>query len=292
MGPTVERHTVLAKVARGRALTLFVIGGGVLAAAAAMSCDQPKPFCIVTPAPFAVRLKMDKMEGACDNFGPAGFNADPTVGISPYYERDDKGQPDYRRGSIAMRTGEVGTLEQTAADRKVENSASGGKTYSMGEFAQAEPTLSETHLVLEELPAVPDDEATPDDDESLPGQPAQDITLKWSDVKIVVSAALFGSQMQGKLIDTRVGADGESCTITYSAIGLSPAVPCFREDDNGPIKKDDGTFEIDAELCNPEANPAKGRFAGSGISPLSDTECDDVTGYCLLRGDSVPAYKE
>lgn len=302
MKPTADGHTLLAKLARGRTLTWLVLGAGIAAASAAVSCDQPKPFCIVTPAPFAVRLDEISRDGDCDDFGPEGFNADAVVGIAPFYARDDKGQPDYRRGSIAMRTSEVGTLAITADGFDVENSASDGALYSLGEFKDPlpddedvchVPTLSTTHLVLDAVPAVPDDPATAEDDESFPGQPAQDIKLAWSNVKIVVSAALFGSQVEADLTDTRVGADGQTCTIRYKALGLSPAVHCFKSDEEGnPILKDDGTYDVDPALCDPEADPEAGRFTGSGISPLSNTECDAVTGYCLLRGDSVPDYKE
>lgn len=304
MRPTVDSQTLLARLARarGRTLSLILIGGGVAAASAAVSCDQPKPFCIVSPAPFAVRLDEVSREGDCDDFGPDGFNADAVVGIAPFYQRDGKGQPDYKRGSIAMRTSEIGVLVGTAEAFGVENSASGGQLYSMGDFADEQPDdndicsvpeLSPTRLVLEAIPAVPDDPATADEDESFPGLPAQDITLEWSNVKIVVSAALFGSQMEADLTDTRVAENGDTCTIRYHALGVSPAVPCFVTDEEGnPSVKDDGTYEIDPDLCNSEADPEAGRFTGSGISPLSNTQCDAVTGYCLLRGDSVPAYKE
>jgi len=302
MRPTADSQTLVARLtrARGRTLTWLLIGGGTAAASAAVSCDQPKPFCIVTPAPFAVRLDEVSRDGDCDSFGPDGFNADAVVGIAPYYERDSKGQPDYRRGSIAIRTSEVGGLIATAEGFEVEPGA--GNPYSLGDFAEelpddndicSVPVLSDTHLVLDEVAAAPDDPATADEDESFPGQPAQDITLQWSNLKIVVSAALFGSQMEADLTDTRVAANGDTCTIKYHALGLSPAIHCFKSDEEGnPVMKDDGTYDIDPDLCNSEADPEAGRFSGSGISPLSNTECDAVTGYCLLRGDSVPAYKE
>jgi len=302
MRPTADSQTLLARLThmRGRTLTWLLIGGGAAAASAAVSCDQPKPFCIVTPAPFAVRLDEVSRDGDCDSFGPDGFNADAVVGIAPYYERDDKGQPDYRRGSIAIRTSEVGGLIATAEGFEVEPGA--GNPYSLGDFAEelpdandtcSVPELSDTELVLDEVPAAPDDPATADEDESFPGQPAQNITLQWSNLKIVVSAALFGSQMEADLTDTRVAANGDTCTIKYHALGLSPAIHCFKSDEEGnPVMKDDGTYDIDPDLCNSEADPEAGRFTGSGISPLSNTECDAVTGYCLLSGDSVPAYKE
>jgi hypothetical protein len=303
MKPTVESRKLYAALAtaRGRALTWIMIGGGTAAAAAAVSCDQPKPFCIVTPAPFAVRLDVESQDGDCDDFGPASFNAAPEVGFAPYYQKDEKGQPDYRRGAVAIRTAEVAGLVTTAEGFEVENS-SGGKIYSMGDFATDQPdaegicsvpTLSETRLVLDEVPAVEDDPATEDEDESFAGQAAQDIKLVWSDVKIVVTAALFGTQIEAKVTDTRVGPEGQTCTFTYRALGLSPAHTCYKTDEDGaPIMKDDGTYDIDPAQCDPEANPEEGRFTGSGISPLSNQECDAVTGYCLLVGDTFPAYKD
>lgn len=302
MRPTADSQTLLARLtrARGRTLTWVLIGGGVAAASAAVSCDQPKPFCIVTPAPFAVRLDEVSRDGECDGFGPEGFRADSVVGIAPYYEQDAKGQPDYRRGSVAIRTSEIGGLIDTAAGFMVK--PGDGDPFSRGDFAEelpddnglcSVPELSDTHLELEELAAVPDDPATADEDESFPGQPAQDITLAWSNMKIVVTASVFGAQMEADLTDTRVAANGDTCTIKYRALGVSPAIHCYKSDDEGnPVKKDDGTYDIDPDLCNSEADPEAGRFMGSGISPLSDTKCDAVTGYCLLSGDSVPAYKE
>ena len=303
MRPTADSQTLLAKLTRtrGRTLTWLLIGGGVAAASAAVSCDQPKPFCIVSPSPFAVRLDEVDRDGDCEDFGPEGFNADAVVGIAPFYKQDDKGQPDYRRGSVAIRTSEIGGLVGTAETYKKEPSGT-GKLYSLGDFAEelpddngvcSVPELSETQLELEELAAVPDDPTTADEDESFPGQPAQDITLKWSNVKIVVTASVFGAQMEADLTDTRVAANGDTCTIKYHALGVSPAIHCFKSDEEGnPVMKDDGTYDIDPDLCNSEADPEAGRFSGSGISPLSNTQCDAVTGYCLLRGDSVPAYKE
>lgn len=268
----------------------------------ASSCDQPRPFCIVTPAPFAVKLIEQDRQGDCADFGPESFNADPEVGLAPYYARDAKGQPDYRMGSVAIQTLELGSLSRTAKGFDVTNSASDASLYSMGDFASSEPDdneicsvpdLSTTHLKLDALPPVEDDPATEDDDESFPGQPAQDVTLEWSNLKVVVSAAIFGTQMQADLSDTRTNEAGATCTIKYRAVGLSPAIECKKLDaDGSPLVKDDGTYETDETLCDPEADPAAGRFLGSGISPLAATECDAVTGFCVLRGDSIPAYQE
>jgi hypothetical protein len=269
---------------------------------AAASCDQPKPYCIVSPSAFAVKLIEKGREGRCEGLGPDGFNADPEVGLAPYYEVDSKKQPDYNKGSLAIQTTEIGTLAETASGYEVKNTASGASLFSLGKFASPKPDdegvcsvpeLSPTRLKLAALPEVKDDPKTADADESFPGQPAQDITLEWSNIKVVVTAVLFGTQIQGDLTDKRVTEDGSTCTIKYRAVGISPAVPCYKTDsDDKPVMKSDGTYETDATKCDPEANPEQMRYSGSGISPLTPTECDAHSGYCVLRGDSVPAYTE
>jgi hypothetical protein len=45
------------------------------------------------------------------------------------------------------------------------------------------------------------------------------------------------------------------------------------------------------ELCDPEADPDNGRPTGSGISPSANYECDPVTAFCVIAGDTVPALR-
>jgi hypothetical protein len=283
-------------------VTALLLLGAVLAGFTECT-DQPAPQCITSPAPFAVRLselsREESAPGSCDEFGLAGFNADPEVGVEPYYARDSKGQPDYDRGSIAMQTAEVGDLVFTAEAYGVENEAMDGTRYSEGAFTAKAPdangycyvpTLSDTHVVLPELPAVDDDPDT-DDDESFPGQPAVDIRLAWSKFRVYVTAAYYGTQFEAELRDTRMTDAGDSCTIVYHAVGLSPAVPCmaFDPDSGDPVFDDAGNYVLDPSACAPEADPAHDRPTGSGISPGTRYVCDPATAYCLLDGNSVPA---
>jgi hypothetical protein len=268
----------------------------------ALGCvDQPKPYCISTVSPFAVKLIERSRTGSCDSFGPDGFNADPEVGLSPFYLRDGSGQPDYARGSLAIQTAELGALFYGAEGAGVPNSATDGQLYSRGNFATSRPDgddfcvvpeLSPTHLVLAEIPAVPDDPATADDDESEPGQPAVDVALGWSNVRVYVTAASFGTQMDADLVDTRLTPTGESCEITYKALGLAPAVSCAATDDDGaPLLNADGSPQLDPDACNSEADPAAGRVTGSGISPNAAFSCDPVTAFCMIDGETVPALR-
>ena len=269
---------------------------------ASVGCvDQPKPYCISTVAPFAVKLIENSRTGSCGGFGPDGFNADPEVGLSPFYLRNEKGQPDYSHGSLAIQTAELGALYYAAEGAEVPNSATDGQLYSRGDFSGAHPnsddfcvvpSLSPTHVVLAEIPAVEDDPATPDDDESEPGQPAVDVALDWSNVRVYVTAASFGTQLDADLVDTRVSPAGERCEISYKALGLAPAVSCAATDDEGaPLFNTDGTPQLDPAACDSEADPAAGRVTGSGISPNAAFSCDPITAFCMIDGDSVPALR-
>lgn len=272
-------------------LTLAALGG----------CDQPKPNCLTSQNPFVFKLtpvsKSETLPGACDAARAtlSSFYDDPHVGLSPYYERDKKGQPDYRKGSVAIRTAEFANLVAAAEAHEVEPMA-GTVLHSLGVFTTEEPDgddvcnapmLSDTRLVLPEVPPVPDDPATTMEDESFDGQPAYDVTRKWSELKVYVTADSFGTQVAAKLQDQWVAPNGGgTCSISYDALGLSPAVSCQKLDPKTekPLTNPDGTFQLDETLCDPEANPSLGRFSGSGIGPSARTVCDPVIGYCVLQG--------
>jgi hypothetical protein len=267
--------------------------------------EQPKPSCITFVAGFAFRLipqgmPVESAPGACANFGPAGFNADPEAGVLSYYEKDDKGQPNYDKGSVAIQTQEIAGLVATAHEHGVENTGD-GKLYSFGPYSGGRPddndfctvpTLSPTHIVLAEVPPVVDDPATMED-ETFPGQPAQDITLTWSSLRVYVTAASFGTQLEVMLQDKRLTPAGDSCTYTYRALGLGPGVPCAKLDDNGDPVTDPttGTTQTDVSACDPQPNTAAGRPLGSGISVNTNYDCDSETLFCTLKGDTVPALR-
>lgn len=287
---------------RSRAARLALLA----APAAFWTCvDQPDPVCITTTSAFAVKLievgRVESAPGACDGLGPAGFNALPEVGISPYYGRKGpNGQPDYDRGSLALQSAEMGTFVYTARSLGVENDPA-GQLYSRGDFSSSRPdednfctvpTLSPTRVVLPDIDAVMDDPATADVDESFPGQPAVDATLEWSNLRVYVTADTFGTQMDADLVDTRVTAAG-SCAISYRALGLAPAVSCAALDPEtgAPLTNPDGSYQLDPVACEPEADPAAGRVLGSGISPSTRFSCDPATAFCMIEGDTIPALR-
>jgi hypothetical protein len=300
---TRANHTATRHPAPERAW-IATLGLCCAAASLAACTDQPKTNCLTSTAAFAMKLiekpgtRQESPAGACTGFGPAAFNADPEVGFISYYARDSKGQPDYAKGSLAVQTTEIGTFYFTAKDAGLD--VSGSSVYSLGPYSVTEPdannlcpvpTLSPTHVVLAEIPAVPDDPATAED-ESAPGQPAIDATLVWSNFKVYVTAASYGTQVQGDLVDTRRTATGGTCTISYSTVALAPAVSCRQTDDMGnPIMNTDGTYAVDPTLCSPNPDPAAGRFTGSGISLNTDYVCAPESGFCVVNGDMIPALK-
>jgi hypothetical protein len=278
---------------------------GLLVATCLAGCgDQPKTNCLTSTASYAMKLvektRTESVPGACADFGPAAFNVDPEVGFTSYYPQDSKGQPDYAKGSLAIQTTEIGNLIGTADGYMVESTATDGTRFSLGAYTVTEPnasnlcpvpTLSATHVVLAELPAVVDDPSTPDD-ETFAGQPAVDARLEWSNVLVYLTAASFGTQVQADLVDTRKTPAGDTCTINYRTVSMAPAVSCAALDDNGdPLKNADGTPTLDPTLCDPEANPDLMRYTGSGISPNTKYICDPDSAYCVLDGETVPALK-
>jgi hypothetical protein len=283
-----------------------------LIVAALGGCDQPKPNCLTSLTPFVMKLLEDKSKptaqeesvpGACAaaNATLESFYADPLVGLSPYYVRDEKGQPDYNKGSVAIRTAELANLVDTAASHDVEASTD-TVLHSIGSFSGKEPdgndvctapTLSATRVVVPAVPPKMDDPTTAMKNERFAGQPAVDATLTWSNVKIYVTADSFGTQVEAFLKDVRVApGGGGTCTRYYRGLGLSPAVPCYQTDeDHHPLTNPDGTYQIDPTLCNPEPDPSMMRYAGSGIGPSARTICDPTIGHCVLEGETFPALK-
>lgn len=294
-----------------------------LVTAVVSGCDQPKPNCLTSQATFVLKLiedgpREESAPGACAGFGPDSFYADPQVGIAAYYEKDKKEQPDYRKGSVALRTAELANLasayEEHAARMDPPPMLTPPVLHSLGKFVTEEPDdremcrapeLEPTRLVLPALPALPDDPETEEAD-PLAAKEAVDVTLAWSDFDVYVTPASFGTQVRAKLADRRVTPDGRACTIRYEARGLAPAVPCYKTKTEQQVTEDgkmetvevpdrtaDGKFQVDPSKCSPEPAPNADppRFTGSGISPTANVECDPEIFYCVLAGPIFPALK-
>lgn len=136
--------------------------------------------------------------------------------------------------------------------------------------------------------------------------PPTDLSYQWSNIAFYVTAAAPGTQFTA---DVEITLNG--CSATYKAVGMWPAVECY----GFTVPATDTTPEIvvtPQQMCNPEAEPEKGRLYGSGINPdFGPTFCDetfavtpvvdqyysvpDIQGFplsvsrCALKGNEIPA---
>jgi hypothetical protein len=98
--------------------------------------------------------------------------------------------------------------------------------------------------------------------ESVPDQPATQVTYKWSNVRVYVSAAEDGAQTYGDLTATQDG-----CTMSYHVSIMVPRILCGTTDDAG-------TMVADPTLCDP--NPNQVNPSGSGINTLIAPSCENI----------------
>ena len=107
-----------------------------------------------------------------------------------------------------------------------------------------------------------------------PPNPPRSITL--SNTRFLSAPAYQGSQAESDATYT-IGA----CSANYHGLMLTPIVTCRTDAD-----------------CNPFADPANGRAAGSGVNPLYPVSCnmevgalfgeDPGTGICWFTGNTFP----
>jgi hypothetical protein len=135
--------------------------------------------------------------------------------------------------------------------------------------------VSNMSEVRQDVVFVNEDSADPPNDVPEPPNPRS----------IVVTSAKFLSapQYQGSQIEVTATYTNGGCTADYKGLGITPLVQCAA---------DDG--------CNPFADPANGRSAGSGINPAYPVTCNTdvaalfptrfnpVTGGIFDPGDLAP----
>lgn len=240
------------------------------------ACEQVGAACQTAHGDFAVKLFLKSGTGECSQ------EAGGVFGVNSYnYPTSDGKRPDLSRGSVAIQAEALGVLVDDAEIRLGELPDPANKPYAKGDWSGGEPvggvctlpTMSDAVQNLPALEAVPDDPETPDDDESLPAEPAKAFKYAWSNVQFTVSPAATGTAFLGTLEYTKDG-----CTATYEAWGLYPAVFCGDAEGN-PIDK----------FCEAEADPENGFPLGSGINPDFKVHCDPDLLLCMLtdrpRGD-------
>ncbi|PRQ03293.1 hypothetical protein ENSA5_17300 [Enhygromyxa salina] len=231
------------------------------------SCAQPVLNCTSAHGAFAAEYSLTKgdPDAAC-----AQLQGD-VLGIQTYFQAGGpNGTPDYQRAKVAIRPRSLGARIDDAAARGVIDAdelfhrANAVGAFTAGfpddqSFCQVED-FADAEVSLPELPAVPDDAKTPDEDESRPAEPASEIRYRWSGARFVVSADAQGTQFEAEL---ELRQDG--CEAEYHVVGVYPSVAC----------------ETDEE-CNDETN---------GINPDFALRCNTSLGLCVLDKE-LPAYED
>lgn len=270
------------------------LASGALLLAIGGSCTQPRMNCTTAHGGFAVVYELK----SGDPNSPCGGLKGDVVGMQTYFATGGlNGTPKFNDPSAALRT-QFGSLTtdpyvyhtNTPDDLR-------GPINSVGDFTAGVPdaedlceipefgAASQTFPAIPEVPEVLDDPATPDVDESVPGEPALpplSFREEWSDAKWLVNPDAQGTQFEA---DYKVTVDG--CTAEYHAIGVYPATPCMSDDDcSGEGISINPDFAIRCALDIQDEYNAPD-FPDDPATPEDETE---NWGLCVLTGP-IPAYK-
>jgi hypothetical protein len=253
-------------------------------------CDQPEPTCSVARGAFAAKYTLIEGEGDC-----TGLTGE-LLGVQAYASRTSKSDPypDYRNASIGieplalngMLGGAAGLVEPNADD----------KPFGLGKFSSATPedglckvpSLTTSRVRLPVIPAHDVDECT-----TAPEQPEVDVSYVFENVKVLVSAANYGTKLEADLTYTLNG-----CVAKYKVAAIYPAVNCdaqvYPEAEPITYSEEDGSAICPAPVEMPEplptdamcasvANLDAGLLYGSGISPDFAVRCDPTLLHCVLK---------
>jgi hypothetical protein len=237
-------------------LRLIGLGTGAALLASSLSgCGgalQQDPQCVVAKGTFAT-VYTPKSTTTCTPLKPE------VVGLEKYFTEDAA-----MKDTVALRVRRVGDmlLKSTGTSPTVTLDPDAPVApHSVGEMTEVPgpdnfcevPTLGATRLAAR--------------------TPALSLTYAWSNLRVYNTAEIPGTQFTADLTYTENG-----CTAEYSVKGIWPLVTCATGG-----KPDD-------TKCDPRADPAAGRFRGSGINPIFPVKCDPVALFCVLTGE-VPSDK-
>jgi hypothetical protein len=274
------------------ALTLATSLMGASTILVATSCEQPGVLCTCGRGDFAAVYTYVEGPAECGNL------TSEILGMNAYsFEKDGPNtgsMADWNRGAVAIGSERIGWLIDRGAASMVSDPNLAHKLYTVGDFPK-QPTndfcavpqmrMPDAEIDMPAIPAIPDDPMTMDVDESRPAVEATHYVYKWSNLEYLVRPDAIGTQLRGDLEYTRNG-----CTAKYRVKGVYPARNCESRTTPG---------QPDKELCFPVAQPDKGIFEGSGISPDFPVDCVEFDPgspsgakrfYCMLTKD-VPAFR-
>jgi hypothetical protein len=272
----------------------LVVGAGALAAWGA-GCTQPQIDCRVLHGAFAAKYTLVSGGMECsDLVGNPDFWE---IGMQSYTKAsEDRQTPDTSTYRLAIRTLEQAVLVDEAATFGGDSAVTKAQLDGVSDFAATEPTEDictltgdiSTEVAVTDVAAIPDDPATPDDDESYPGLAATTIKYEWKNVRVLSTPSNPGNLMEAELTYTK-GA----CTATYQVIAVAPVIGCTAPplDENGVPKVDDKGDPLPDEpfdkLCDDQPDPEYGIGFGSGLSPDVQAKCDKDLGICVATNTAL-----
>jgi len=260
------------------------VGALLFAVAFGTSCEQPPLLCEVASGPYA--MKYFPKDPANDCLGLPG----ELVGMSVYNPpKGDNREIDATRATVAVQNNSMGVLVDDALNTAgAKDPNADHKPYSFGDYS-ARPdandlcTAANLDLARQDIPET----QYTDVNGSAAIYPRTSLVHEWKNLQLYMTFAAPGSAATGEVTMTRETTDPmtgtiDTCSVTYEAIGLFPAVGC--ESAAAPGMPDDA-------LCCANADAAAGRPFGSGIHPDFRTKCDPALLQCVLDwnpGDAFP----
>lgn len=258
-----------------------------LLTALSIGCVQPAVPCTSAHGTFSVQYKLTKGDAGSE----CGGKKTEVLGLQSYFAGggpDNKQQ--YDKGSIALRPETLGLLLERAqgyADETMTPISPEPEPNAQGKFTTGKPQLDDfceideltpARATLPLVPAVPDDPMTMEDDESLPEQPAIDISYEFSNLRFLVTADAQGTQFTADLKYTQDG-----CVAEYEVVGLYPVIGCTNDKECLCLPHpEDATAEEKAECLPTGINPD---FAVKCfIEPMQEQ------GVCVLA-EAPPSYQ-
>ena len=184
--------------------------------------------------------------------------------------------PGTKENTLVIQTETLGLLR---TDKRL---GSDDVIYSSGkfDFTPTNGICTAADLLPATVTLAPGAPSTLPDGGTDPGKPGQDITYKWSNVRIGATTQVPGTQFAADLAYTENG-----CTANYDGIGLYPVISCA-----------DASGAPDESLCQTSALPDGGTApacnldTGECMNPDFAAKCDTVSLFCV-PSKPIPSLK-
>ncbi len=230
-----------------------ILGCAVLLSLSGCAFEQPPVRCIVGRGGHAVRYVLKEGSGTC------ALKKPEIVGVQKYNPPGEQTQ------TVALQPDALFQLVGEDADES-------HSPISLGSLRQDMPGADGFCRVQD----------VSEGRQQVTEEPGVDVRYAWSDVRFHVSAAAPGTQWLATVRYTE-----GSCSATYEAIGVFPAVSCHVRNEDGDLEyNEDGTPKTDARLCR-----APDYDTLLALDESFPVRCDEASALCVLDSDSVPAFK-